>query len=73
MLDGIFIDMKCILLESTAEFRYTPRRKFRVIPGWNDEVKQFYAVARDTFLSWKRKGRPLSGVLCDRMKTSRSV
>ena len=73
MLDGILDDMKCILLESTAEFRYTCSKKFRVIPGWNEEVKQLYAVARNAFLSWKRKGRPLDGVLCERMKTSRSV
>ena len=73
VLDDIFDDMKHILLESTAEFKHTNNNRFKVIPGWNDEIKQLYTVARDSFLSWKRHGRPLNGALCDQMKATRSL
>ena len=48
------------------------RDKFKIIPGWNRDVKSFYIEARDKFKFWISCGRPRDGIHFDEMKSSRS-
>ena len=63
---------KTILLQSTEEFQFVNERRFKIIPGWNDHVKELYAVARENFIIWKENGKPLNGKLEENMKYTRS-
>ena len=72
-LDEIFRLMKEILLKSTENFRFIVERNFKIIPGWNDYLKDIHANARHHFLLWVKNGRPLEGVYLDNMKYSRSL
>ena len=49
-LDNIFFNLKAILKDSTAQYRFIGRNDFRVVPGWNENVKQYHALARHSFL-----------------------
>ena len=71
-LDNIFDECRCILIQSTEHFRFANERKFVVIPGWNDYVRQFHRTARNCFLLWKDNGKPLFGKLHEDMKVSRA-
>ena len=71
-LDNIFDTIKCIMLDSTTEYTHANKKKHKVVPGWNDHVRQFYCKARHDFLLWKENGKPLSGSFVDNMKNSRS-
>ena len=71
-LDEVFNENRCILLQSTEHFRFVKERKFVIIPGWNDHVRQFHKTARNCFLLWKDNGRPLFGGLYEDMKASRA-
>ena len=72
--ESIFTDLKSIMLDSTSEFSFTKKKKrFKVIPGWNDNVRELHLAARNAFILWQEKGRPLDGILCDDMKSSRSL
>ncbi len=42
-----------------------------VKPGWNDNVKQLYKLARESFLKWKNLGRPVNGNIMAEMKEKR--
>ena len=72
-LDEIFRLMKEILLKSTENFRFIVERNFKIIPGWNDYLKDIHANARHHFLLWVKKGRPLEGIYLDNMKYTRSL
>ena len=45
----------------------------RVIPGWNDMVKDAHCAARDAFSLWHRAGKPRQGPVYDTMRHSRSL
>ena len=64
--------MKMILRNSTEQFCFVQNRKFKVIPGWNDLVRDLHAKARGTFLLWKDCGRPTNGDMCESMRVARS-
>ena len=72
-LDVIFRLLKEVLIESTASYRFSRIRKYKIIPGWNDYVKNVHAVARTHFLIWKQNDKPLDGEYLDNMKESRAV
>ena len=42
------------------------------IRGWNDDVKDMHAAARDAYLIWKPSGNARQRVLYDLMRRSRS-
>ena len=71
-IDLVFSSLKNILLNSTEQFKCEHNRKFKIVPGWNDEVKHLHSKARETFLLWKVCGRPVSGDLCESMRTARA-
>ena len=71
MIDVTFEEIKFVLLKSTENYRIVKRR-YKVVPGWNDCVKPYYQVARSCFLRWLENGKPLHGILFDEMKDSRS-
>ena len=49
ILSNLFVNIKNILLRSTEEFRFINEGKFKIIPGWNEYVKDFHATARKHF------------------------
>ena len=58
---------------ASAEFTIQNKeRKYKPIPGWNDDVKQLHHIARFYFMQWKDQGRLRIGHLYERMKSSRS-
>ena len=72
-LGVIFRLMKEVLLESTANFKHNGNRKYKIIPGWNEYVKNVHAIARNHFLLWKENGKPLEGEYLEDMKESRAA
>ena len=44
--------------------------KFKVIPGWNDYVKESYAISRDALKYWISNNRPRHGLIYHNMRTS---
>ena len=48
------------------------RRNARVVPGWNEFVKDLHQHARDTFLHWRENGSPRNGPLALMMRRTRA-
>ena len=71
-IEDIFKNIISILTKSTSDFCAASVRNFKIIPGWNEFVKELYADARDRFLEWKIAGKPTSGIHRDRMHDSRA-
>ena len=46
--------------------------KFKVIPGWNDYVKESYAISRDALKWWISNNRPRDGLIYHNMRTTRA-
>ena len=44
----------------------------QVIPGWNDEVKEYYQVSRQAFLDWRVNGSLRNGAVADNMRLCRA-
>ena len=64
--------MKDLLLTATERYSSRKFQKFKIIPGWNDFVKDFYSEARKHFAIWKEYGKPLAGIYTDNMRASRA-
>ena len=64
--------MKSVLLQATEEHLIYAKENFKIIPGWNEYLKELHALARQYFLQWLQKGKPLNGVHLINMKQSRS-
>ena len=71
LLDKLFKLMKTVLLQATEEYVIRVKDKYKIIPGWNDYLKDLYALARQYFLEWLRNGKPLNGIHISNMKQSR--
>ena len=72
LLDKLFKQMKTVLLQATEEYVIRVKEKFKIVPGWNDYLKDLHALARKYFLEWMGKGKPLNGIHILNMKQSRS-
>ena len=72
-IDKIFELLKMILFRSTENYLYDNIKMFKVIPGWNEYVKDLYATAKREFLTWKNKGKPLTGFYRDGMRSTRAL
>ena len=70
-LELVFPLIKGFLLASTEEFTFEKMNNFRIIPGWNMYVREYYAQARKAFLTWKEYGKPQDGLYLDKMKETR--
>ena len=55
MIDMTFEETKFMLLKSTEKYRFVMKKRYKVVPGWNDYVGQSYEVARECFLKWLEK------------------
>ena len=71
-LDSVYASLVNILIKSSEEFTLNKKRRHKVVPGWNDNVKSFYINARKYFLEWKEKGKPRDGIELVNMNQSRS-
>lgn len=45
----------------------------KIIPGWNDQVKDLHSEARDAYILWRDLGKPRSGPACQLMRRTRLV
>lgn len=72
MIDESFEKIKFMLLNSTQMYKFSVKKRYKIVPGWNDFVKPYYDDARKKFLIWLENGKPLNGFLIDEMKLSRS-
>ena len=70
-LEEIFRVIKVSLLQATDEYKFSKDNRYKVIPGWNDHVRELHKIARKYFLKWKEHGKPLIGQLVEDMKCSR--
>ena len=48
------------------------RGKYKVIPGWNEHIKDVHAAAGEAFIMWISNGKPRSGHYADLMRGSRA-
>ena len=60
-----------VILKSSDEITITKKSTFKIVPGWNDNVKNYYRIARNKFIAWLQAGKPLFGVELSEMKESR--
>ena len=44
----------------------------KIVPGWNDAVKQLYSASREAFLAWRRDNSPRHGTSADYMRRCRA-
>ena len=72
-IDKVFLKMKVLLLDSTSDFSFDKVNSFKVIPGWNEHVKESYASAREKFLIWKENDKPMDGPCLENMRNSRTL
>lgn len=58
-IDYIYQSICIALADSTETYKQKciETDKFKVIPGWNREVKSFHNIARTTFLKWVATGK----------------
>ena len=45
---------------------------FNIVPGWNEQVRNFHNTARDAFKLWAANGRPRTGPLYELMRKTRA-
>ena len=62
-----------ILGRSKFVKRMTKRNKYKVIPGWNRNVKHLYVNARERYFDWLKNGRLRDCLEFERMKESRKM
>ena len=72
-IDILFESIKLMFQNSTSDYLCEGRKKYKIIPGWNDYVKEFHKLARENFLIWKNNGKPTDGFLCEEMKRTRAL
>ena len=51
-LDKLFKKVKAVLLESTDEYSSITNEKYKIVPGWNDHVKEFHSLAGKYLIEW---------------------
>ena len=51
----------------------TKRDKYKVIPGWNRNVRHLYSAYRNDYLNWVISGKERPGVDYERMKNTRKL
>ena len=77
-LNDIFIiydKLISAIQENTLQLRRERKKKnkFKVIPGWNRNVKELHKAARQHYLNWIRIGKPRDTIDFDLMTESRGV
>ena len=72
-IDHLYSKLSHIVKDASSRFskKFVKRNKYKVIPGWNRNVKDLYAYFRQNFLSWVRLGKPLNAIEHENMKASR--
>ena len=72
-IDGLLTRMVSSVSIASEEFErsFVKINKFKVIPGWNRNVKSFHMAARDCYLEWVTNGKPLDTLSHDKMKQTR--
>ena len=64
--------VKAVLLELTDKYSSVTNEKYKVVPGWNDHIKEFHSFARKYLIEWIKNRRPSDGTPLLKMKEARS-
>ena len=74
-ISNMYHSMSTSVIRGSSEFsrELTRVNKFRIVPGWNRNVKSLHAEARLKYLEWLNIGRPRNGLEFDLMKESRTL
>ena len=71
-IDKTFTKVKEILLFCTDDYSCERERTYKIVPRWNQYVKEHYINAKEGFLEWKEKGKPTAGNFLENMKNTRN-
>ena len=71
-LSDFYTNIINTLLSTGSEIFNFLRRNARVVPGWNEYVKDIHQHARETFLLWRENGSPRVGPLALLMRRTRA-
>ena len=74
-ISSMYSSMSVSIVRGSLEFsrEITKANKFRIVPGWNRNVKQFHVEAREKYLKWLEIGKPRNGLEFELMKESRTM
>ena len=73
LLDEAYDYLLTSLLSASEEFNINNNSKqFKAVPGWTDNCKFLYSIARDKYKIWNNNGRIRYGIIYDEMKSSRT-
>ena len=72
-LEQSYNEMIYCILECSKHMQTRFKNNFTIVPGWNDECKNFYQRARDNYFLWLNNGKIRSGLLFENMKSSRTL
>ena len=74
-LKNFYVKLCNSILVGKSRFtkKVTKRNKYKVIPGWNRNVKHLYADARESYFRWLNKGRQRDCHEFERMKETRKL
>ena len=72
-INDLYIFIVNLLLLTSLLLSKKCNGMFNKVIGWNDNVKKYYKVARNKFLSWKANGRPYNCQSYIDMKNSRKT
>ena len=73
MIDKFYQKIVESLLAASLGLLPTKRKKskFKIVPGWNNTVKDAHAAARRAYMKWLRNNRPRCGPSYIGMKETR--
>ena len=65
--------VECLSSSSSTLVEKHSKPQYKLVPGWNECVRQAHQAARDSFLLWMKSGKPKEGLIYTQMKNSRSL
>ena len=72
-IDRLYSFLSTIVVEASESFsnQYIRRDKYKVIPGWNRNVKNLHKLFREKYLCWVRSQKELHTTEHENMLSSR--
>ena len=71
-IDSIFKFLVNSLNSASNVIRKCKIKKYNIVPGWNERVKECHKTAREHLFSWIQNGRPRNGSLYEDMIRTRA-
>ena len=71
-INELYTDIVKALSNSGNSLASKSKRSHRIIPGWNDCVKELHDFVRNAYLMWRDNGKPRHGHLSNQMRQTRA-